>query len=54
MEVYVTHRYPDGPFLTYDSIGLFIIDGIITIPIALLGFLIMPGTAISVSRWMTF
>jgi hypothetical protein len=25
------------------SVGLFIVDGIITIPIALLGFLIMPG-----------
>ena len=27
------------------SSGLFIIDGLITIPIALLGFLIMPGTS---------
>ena len=33
----------DALILTDGPLGLFIIDGIITIPIALLGFIIMPG-----------
>ena len=35
----------DSFYIIYNWIlGLFIIDGIITIPIALLGFMVMPGT----------
>lgn len=34
----------DALILTDGPLGLFIIDGIITVPIALLGFFVMPGT----------
>jgi hypothetical protein len=36
------------PFTPSSLIGLSVVDGIITIPIALLGFFVMPGTILTV------